>query len=796
MRTHTTSDSERRNNVKTNYNNLPDELKRRGLFCLWRYEKVKGRLSKIPYSLRGCKAKSTDRNSFCSFGTALKVADRYSGIGLGIFDGFCAVDIDHCVADGKLSKLALDVINAMNSYTEYSPSGEGVRIIFRADGFKYDKEKYYINNHKIGLEIYVSGSTNKYVTLTGNVIRNVPIAERGDKLSAVLEKYMKKPTVKKTDKPMECRSYLSDGEVIEKAINAKNGAKFSELWSGNYDKSHSEADLALCSMLAFWSGGDVAQIDRLFRQSGLYRKKWERKDYRGETIKKAVAGCTETYLQSREPRQPFPPLEKFDIGEANSDGGTNKVLKFLCEVRPEINKKYPETDIGAGRLFADCFKDIARYVPERKCWYCYDGGVWKQDVGNLRAMEYLKELADALMGYALTIESEFKRTEYIKFCSKWQKRHNRDVFLKDAQGVYPVSMREFDRDIYVFNCSNGTLHLDTMEFTEHKAEDRLTKISDVEYNPEAKCLRFDYFVGEICDGDYEKMDFLQKALGYGMSGDTRHECMFILYGATTRNGKGTLCESILGVLGDYGCTSRPETISANLNRHSSSPSEDIARLAGKRFVNISEPSKGLTLDVAKLKAMTGNDTLNARFLNENSFDFKPQFKLYINTNYLPVVNDMTLFTSGRIINIPFERHFDEDEQDKTLKAEFAKPENKSAILNWLIEGYKMQREEGLSMPYAVQKATDSYQNDSDKIRCFADDCLIPDEDSECKTADVYSRYQEWCRDNGYYPEGMRIFKQGLLTFAEVKKKRPTGGGNPTPMLMGYKLICEFKEYNL
>ena len=241
-------------------------------------------------------------------------------------------------------------------------------------------------------------------------------------------------------------------------------------------------------------------------------------------------------------------------------------------------------------------------------------------------------------------------------------------------------------------------------------------------------------------------------------------------------------------MGNYGCTSRPETISANLIRHSNSPSEDIARLAGQRFVNISEPSKGLILDTAKLKTMTGSDTLNARFLNENSFDFKPQFKIYINTNYLPVVTDMTLFTSGRIIIVPFERHFDEDEQDKTLKAEFAKPENKSAILNWLIEGFKMQKDEGLGLPYLVHKATESYQNDSDKIRCFVDDCMIPDAESECKTTDVYARYKEWCIDNGYCPEGMRTFKQGLLTFAAVKKKRPNSGGNSTSLLIGYKLI--------
>lgn len=763
--------------MKPNYQNLPDELKRNGLFCLWRYERVGDRLSKIPYSFNGKRARSTERGDFCYFDKAVRLSNRYSGIGLGIFDGYCAVDIDHCVTNGKLSEPALDIINMMNSYTEYSPSGEGVRIIFKAGGFSYDKEKFYINNRKIGLEIYVSGSTNKYVTLTGNVIRNVPIAQRADKLTDILNKYMKKSESKQKNNPSQVSTLLSDSEILSKAATAKNGAKFSALWNGNFSNSHSEADLALCSMLAFWCGGDTAQMDRLFRQSALYRQKWERQDYREETLKKAVSGCTEFYSQKAKASKEF----------------SDSLMDMIIGIKPEQNPKYPQTDIGAGRLFADCFKDSARYVPERKCWYCYEGGVWRQDVGNLKVMEYLKELADALMSYALTIESEYKRTDYIKFCAKWQKRHNRETILKDAQGVYPVSLSEFDLDPYVFNCANGTLHLDTMEFTVHRAEDRLTKISNVIYDAEAVCPRFDYFVGEICQGDEDKARFLQKALGYGMSGDTRHECMFILYGATTRNGKGTLCESVLGVLGDYGCTSRPETISANLNRQSGSPSEDIARLAGVRFANISEPGKGLTLDAAKLKAMTGNDSLNARFLHENSFDFKPQFKLYINTNYLPVVNDMTLFASGRIITIPFERHFDEDEQDKTLKTEFAKPENKSAILNWLIDGFKMQRDEGMTMPYAVREATESYQNDSDKIRCFAEDCLIPDEDSEEKTSEVYSAYQSWCVDNGYRSEGMRIFKQGLLTFAEVKKKRPKQGGSTTTMLLGYKLKSDFLE---
>ena len=110
----------------------------------------------------------------------------------------------------------------------------------------------------------------------------------------------------------------------------------------------------------------------------------------------------------------------------------------------------------------------------------------------------------------------------------------------------------------------------------------------------------------------------------------------------------------------------------------------------------------MVLDAAKVKAMTGNDTLNARFLHENSFDFQPQFKIYVNTNFLPVINDMTLFSSDRIIIIPFDRHFDEQSRDTTLKRQFAESHVQSAILNWLLEGYRLLRSEGLRLPKSVK----------------------------------------------------------------------------------------------
>lgn len=265
--------------------------------------------------------------------------------------------------------------------------------------------------------------------------------------------------------------------------------------------------------------------------------------------------------------------------------------------------------------------------------------------------------------------------------------------------------------------------------------------------------------------------------------------MFFLYGETTRNGKGTLMESILRVMGDYGRAVRPETIALKHSVNSQNPSEDIARLAGIRLANISEPSRGLLLNAAQVKSMTGNDTLNARFLHENSFDFQPQFKLYVNTNYLPVITDTTLFTSGRVLIIPFDKHFEEWEQDKGLKAEFGKPEVQSAILNWMLEGYRLLQDEGFTPPQSVIDATNAYYHESDKIAQFAEDCLIADAGAETKTSELYDAYRTWCAGNGCYVENNKNFIADLRKFdvGKVIRKRPKSGGEKTTVLMGYAL---------
>lgn len=769
------------------YDNMPKELRDNGAFCLWNYEERKGKVKpdKVPYQISGKHAQSNNECTFSDYSDAVVAVSRYDGLGIGIFRGFSAVDVDHCInTDGTLTDIGQAVAEIFTGcYIEKSPSGIGLRIIFKATGFKYNIAKYYINNTKLGVEVYVYGATKKYVSVTGNVYQQGDVLEAAPQLQILLDTFMiraVKPSKEYSseEQPAVTASYLSDDSVIEKAKAAKNGAAFAKLWEGDINgyPSQSEADLACCSHLAFWCGRDIDQMDRLFRRCGLYRGKWDRPQsgstYGHITLEKAAFLCSSTYQ---------PVLHT----DANEDFGI--LAPRLAELKPDSNRRYGWSDNGAGRLFADVFKPYARYVPERKVWYVYDGTRWVTDMAALKVMELCKDLSDALMTYALSIHDEHKRKDYIKYCAKWQIRGVRITVLSDAQSVYPISMAEFDTDRYLFNCNNGTLDLRTMQFRDHSPEDRLTKIAPVKYDPNAICLRFTNFIDEIMSGDKEKAKFLQKALGYAVSGDTRFECMFFLYGETTRNGKGTLMESILRVFGDYGKAVRPETIALKQYSNSSNPSEDVARLAGVRFANISEPSRGLLLNAAQVKGMTGNDTLNARFLHENSFDFAPQFKLYVNTNYLPVINDMTLFTSGRVLIVPFDRHFEEWEQDKTLKAEFSKSETQSAILNWLLQGYIMLRKEGFTIPQSVIDATNEYSHDSNKIQLFADECLEGRGDADVKTSEVYAAYREWCGINGCYPESNRNFNQALRSFGTVIRKRPADGGEKTTLLIGYSL---------
>ncbi len=268
-----------------------------------------------------------------------------------VSDLIIASDIDDCIKDGKLNDLASSVLSKFPStYFEYSPSGNGLRFFLKLPkGFNYDIKNYKMKNGK--LEVYVAGHTNRFVTVTGNIYQDGNITEDENALKWLLDTYLKRNNTKdNSNKILEHKCYLSDEEVIKKASSAVNADKFNALYyAGDISsyKSHSEADIALSSILAFYCGGDYEQIDRLFRNSAMYRDKWN--DMRGSdtygniTIKNAIKSISKFY----EP-----------IKTVSADIDFNDELSSLKSLNyPLENSLYPWTDIGASKLFADFYKD-------------------------------------------------------------------------------------------------------------------------------------------------------------------------------------------------------------------------------------------------------------------------------------------------------------------------------------------------------------------------------------------------------------------------------------------------------
>ncbi len=792
--------------MPVNFVNIPDVLKQTASFCVWKMEKRSGRPTKVPYNPRtGAMARTNDPSTFADFNTAMKsyAIGGWDGIGYRVSEGIGAIDIDHCIReDGSLNDVAASILGIFpDAYFEKSPSGTGLRGFFRlSPDFAYDKTVYYINNRKHGLEVYLPGVTNRFVTVTGDMFRNGAVTRNDDALRTLLDTFMKRST-RVSSKTVEPVSYLDDDGVIAHASGSESGDKFKALYAGNWEEgynSQSDADMALVSILAFWCGNVEEQIDRIFRTSGLMRDKWDRmtgdSTYGQITIRNAVSTNGEIYtpIMNGSAEDDFETLDD-DEEEAEVltfEPDLSHITLTIEEMRPHTKPRYQRDEIGIGYAFADYFKPIARFDRERGIWYVYDGKVWQPDENALAVAELAKILADRLYTFALQITDEDTRNRYIKRVQKLQMRKNRRTMIEDAKSVYPVSHTVFDRNTDLFNCQNGTLNLTTGEFRPHDPADFLTMMSGITYDPDASCPRWEQFISEVMCNDADLALYLQKALGYALTGDTSLECLFILYGATSRNGKGTTMETFLKIMGDYGKTSNPEMLSTKFgNTNASGPSEEIARLAGVRFVNISEPEKKITFNAALVKRMTGNDTLNARFLHENSFDFRPNFKIFINTNYKPSVSDMTLFYSCRLKLIPFKRHFEEHEQDKGLKAFFAEEQSQSAIFNWCYEGYKRFRSEGLEDPAAVSQATKEYQEESDRIGQFVDAWLEEGEAFEERTSAVYRLYGQWCDKYGYRKENSTNFNNAIQRFFPIVRKRPNdGSGSQTTMLVGCRFL--------
>lgn len=442
------------------------------------------------------------------------------------------------------------------------------------------------------------------------------------------------------------------------------------------------------------------------------------------------------------------------------------MLKKIIEINPCLNGQTAK-DIDLSHTFGELIKDEVVYNVDTKSFWVYNSKYWEEDVGNTLVKKKAKMFAKAMMGYVDKLEKTYKSNKKVdKYATGVKKLggyNARETLINDTKSNIAVDYSLFDKKPNLFNCQNGTYNLETKEFQLHNAKDYLTKISNVVYNPEATCKNWEKFIKQIMMDDEDKIDYLQRLLYYCLTSETSKEQMYIFYGPSTRNGKSTLVETISYLMGNtkgYSSNAQPDLI-AKKKVDNRGPSEDIARLRGARAVFMSEPPKEMAINSSMVKQFVGGDTITARMLHKNSFEYIPQFKMIMNTNHLCTIDDATMFYGNKIVVIQFLKHFSEEEQNQNLKRELRDENEISGIFNWILEGWEMYWRYGMKAPAEIQADTKMYAKESDKISEFISESLKYKQGNKIEGTEVYKKYELFCEDRGYIKETKQSFYKDL-----------------------------------
>lgn len=399
---------------------------------------------------------------------------------------------------------------------------------------------------------------------------------------------------------------------------------------------------------------------------------------------------------------------------------------------------------------------------------------WQNDVPEYYALQaalyaYLYGVDDVIMVASFLDEKDYKDPA---------------AYQPTASNTITVEFKVSER--YPDFADNGTYDLRDYSFREHNWEDFLTMQTSFNHtvSRDVKCKRWEKFIKEVTQNDADKADFLQRALGYSMLGMSNEECMFILHGKTTRNGKSTLLNTIETMLGDYAKVAPVGMICrGDRQKDAEAASPTLAGLKGKRFVTMSESNEYGKLDEEKIKQLTGGEEISARALYQSAITFKPQFTLWLSCNDLPMVTDKSLFASERIKVVEFNRHFSPEEQDTHLKDELCEQSSMSGIFMWLVRGYIHYKERGLAMSGSLKSVVTKYERDNDLVLQFLENRCerVPEESSPTviKAKDLYNAFKIWAKSEGAYILSARKFNSEMERHPEWFDRKSTSSGYAT-----------------
>lgn len=662
--------------------NIPRELRDLAQWVVWRTEVRDEKPTKVPYSVKGSHARANDPKTWATFEEAVAVVgDGYDGVGFMFTrnDPYCGVDLDDCrdPDTGEFHVAALAIIDRLGSYAEVSPSDTGAKIIVKAE--KPGKRNRTGKTPWGGdIEMY---DERRYFAITGQSLNGPEVAEAQEALTEVYEEFFGSAnesvpaTPESGEKRKDSEVDIEDAEVLERA---KDHRHFRQLWDGDTSRygSGSEADLAFCAALARITD-DREQVERLWRASNLWREKAERDDYRARTIDKAFQ-----------------------------------------DVRPTFEALDEQNDAGnAKRIVAEHGHDL-RFTAGLG-WLAWDGTRWKPD--NLGGAQRMAEHSARRLFHGvdrMQWHDDKARIAIKRFAKRCMNAGSIENALKVTSWQNEIRMPDesFDNMPGYLNVLNGTLDLATGDLADHDRNSLITRLAPTEYDPDARSDAWDAFIERILP-DEELRRFVQRCAGYSLGGNPTEKVLMFAHGPRD-TGKSTFLDSIEHVLGDYAQTADFSTFV--IKQGGRSGSNDLARMRGVRFVKSLEVDEGEKMAAGVVKAITGGDTIAARFLYKEHFEFKMEGVLWLAANARPHVEASDDAMWRRILHVPFIESIPKDEQDPALGAKLRTPDARRAILAWLVEGHADYLDQRINPPAIVTEYTEEYRHEMNPLADFFD----------------------------------------------------------------------------
>lgn len=744
-----------------------DELKSQKVWPCWNYETRKGKRTKVPISASGTATGTNSEyaHTWVTYDEAIKAADKhgYNGVGFTIPQGYFFLDIDHKELTDPFVQLMLE---RFNSYAEYSVSGGGIHIYGKYDidrvptylnkdgKLRLDKAFYMKNPHN-STELYCGGITNRFSVYTGNVIHNIPLKECTDALLVTLDKDMRrKQKVKYSEKRDGDDRELFD--IVANLLKQKNGEKFRKLYcDGDFSNygSQSEADCALCAMIAFRTGADPEMIDRVFRSSALYREKWERDDYREATIEKGIEACDGQFHKSKIEHPYFIRFNK-------ATGEPYIVTPLLARyVREHLNYILVRDNGKQGLL---------KYVYENGCYRLYSNdmfmGIIKQCIADYdEELVKMSKVAEALQH--ITTDLNY------------------------------ISQEELDADENLINFKNGLLRVtetDTVLIPHTPTVYSTIQIPcDWMGRPEPTPV-FDAYMKKLTNGDPAIERLLLEFIGVCISnikGWRLKKSLFLVGdGDTGKSQLKSLVERLLGKGNFIGIDLKE--IEARFG---------TGAIYGTRLAGSSDMSF-LTVDELKtFKKITGGDSLYAEFKGQQAFEFTYNGLLWFCMNrLLKFGGDDGQWVYNRIMVVRCPNVIPKEQQDKRLLDKLYA--ERGGIVYKAIRALQTVIRNGyrFSEPESVTAARERYMSKNSTVVSFFDECMCPWPkgriNPHCTTGRIYRVYQAWCRENNNgFAKTAKEFRETLAAHLGCSYADMTTRQKGNTFYKDYSLTLEAKE---